>query len=76
MTQLTSQQFAAIRAIADAIEDAVKAAGSMGAPGGVLYAALMAHGISLAQFQSLMDAMVGAGRLTRSGHLYRVAEGK
>jgi hypothetical protein len=71
---MTPAQIAAVRMIADAIVDAVKAAGAMGAPGGVLYAALMAYGISLSQFESLMSAMVSAGKLTKHGHLYRVVE--
>ena len=70
---MTPQQIAAIRMLADAVVDAVKAAGSLGAPGGVIYAALMAHGCTLAQFESLMDALIRAGKLTRSGDLYRVA---
>jgi len=70
---MTSSQIAAIRAIADAIVDAVKAAGPTGAPGGVLYAALMAQGCTYNQFTSLMSALVSAGKLTKDGHVYHVA---
>lgn len=73
MSQLTSQQAQALKAIVEAVMDAVKAGGSMGAPGGVMYAALMAHGCSLSQFQSLMSAMVGAGKLVKKGECYFVA---
>jgi hypothetical protein len=73
MQRLTNQQQAAITMLADAIVEAVKAAGPLGAPGGTLYAAMMAHGITLAQFEKFMSAMVGAGKLTRKGHLYFVA---
>jgi hypothetical protein len=73
MNDLTPRQIAAIRAVCDAIVDAVKAAGPMGAPGGIIYAALMAHGVDLAQYEQFMAALVRAGKLTKSGHLYRVA---
>jgi hypothetical protein len=38
---MDARQIQALKAIANAITDSVKAAGPMGAPGGVLYAALM-----------------------------------
>ena len=69
----TTEQIAALRALAGAITEAVKAAGPMGAPGGVIYAALMAQGCTLAQYESIMSAMVRSGNLTRHGDLYRVA---
>jgi hypothetical protein len=71
---MTAQEIAAIRMVAEAIEDAVKAAGPLGAPGGVIYAALMAHGVTLDQYNQLMSGLVRAGRLTRDGHLYHVAK--
>jgi hypothetical protein len=67
---MTHQQISALKMIADAVIDSVKAAGSLGAPGGVLYAALMAHGCTLEQFESIMSALVQAGKLTQRGHLY------
>jgi hypothetical protein len=70
---MTSQQIAAIRAVCDAIVDAVQAAGPLGAPGGVIYAALMAHGVSLDQYNQLMSGLVRVGKLTRDGDLYRSA---
>ena len=67
-----TEQISALRAIADAILEAVKAAGPVGAPGGVIYATLMANGCTLAQYESIMSAMVRSGILTRHGDLYRV----
>ena len=58
--------------LCDAIIEAVKAAGPVGAPGGVLYSALMSAGCNLAQFESIMSALVSAGKLRREGHLYFV----
>jgi hypothetical protein len=40
-----------------------------GAPGGVMYAALMAH-ITLAQFEAMMRLLVETGRVTKRGDLY------
>lgn len=65
------QQRLAVMVLANAVVDAVRGAGSMGAPAGTLYAALMAHGCTLAQFESLMAGLVRVGRLTQAGHLYR-----
>ena len=70
---MTKQQIAAIQAIAGIIVDVVKAAGPQGAPAGVIYAALMAHGCSLDQFNQLMGAIVGAGKLRKEGLLYFAA---
>lgn len=70
---MTPQQIALLRQIADAITDAVAAAGSFGAPSGTLYAALMAQGCTLNQYEQIMAGLVRAGRLTQSGHLYFVA---
>ena len=67
---LTIEQRNAIRLVADAIVELVAVAGSIGAPAGLLYAALMAHGCNLSQFQSLMAGLVRVGRLTQRGHLY------
>ena len=61
-----------MRMIMDAVVDSVRAAGPMGAPGGVLYAALMVHGCTLENFQALMGVLVKVGKLTQKGNLYFV----
>jgi hypothetical protein len=63
------QQAQAVRVVCRAIVDAVKEAGDLGAPGGVLYAVLQGS-ISLAQFEQLMSALVRTGKLRREGDLY------
>jgi hypothetical protein len=63
------QQAQAIRIVCGAIVDAVKEAGDLGAPGGVLYSVLQGS-ISLAQFEQLMGALVSTGKLRRDGDLY------
>lgn len=58
----------------DGVLESVAAAGPLGAPGGVLYAALMVHGLSLGTFESIMGALVRIGKLRKSGELYFLAE--
>lgn len=60
----------ALKAVCDAVLASVKAAGSLGAPAGTLYAALMAYGCTLEQFESIMGALVRIGMLKKRGHLY------
>lgn len=69
---MTIQQARALRAIGDAIIDAVSKAGAVGAPGGHLYAALMAAGCSYDQFVQIMAGLVRAGMLSKSGECYHV----
>lgn len=71
---LSPQQASALRLIVSAVMDAVKAAGPDGVPGGVLYAALMAQGCTLSQFESLMGALVRNGSLVKSGEFYHVMD--
>ena len=71
---LSNRQITAIQMLADAIIEAVKAGGPLGAPGGVLYAALMDK-MTADQFAQFMSALVGAGKLRKQGHLYFVTEG-
>jgi len=67
---MTTQQIQAIKLVADAVIESVKAAGPLGAPGGVIYAGLMAFGCTLQQYESIMSALVQAGKLMRKGQLY------
>ena len=65
-----TQQIDAIKAVCDAILDTVRLAGPLGAPAGPIYAALMAQGFSLEQYEAIMGALVKAGKLRKSGDLY------
>jgi hypothetical protein len=69
MTKPTNAQITALKMLADAIVDAVKAGGPLGAPAGPLYAALMDK-MTLAHFEQFMSALVGAGKLRKDGDLY------
>lgn len=72
-TNPTNRQRLAVVYLANAIVDSVRESdrNCMGVPGGPIYAALMAHGCSLHQFEMIMSGLVRVGRLTRSGDLYR-----
>ena len=67
---MTTQQIKALKAVADAIVESVSAAGPLGAPAGHLYAALMAHGCTLEQFEGIMAGLVSAKMLRKQGQLY------
>ena len=44
-------------------------------PGGTLYAALMAQGCTLPQFERITTALVGAGVLQKRGQCYTITGG-
>lgn len=64
---LTQKQ--ALIALCSVFVEAVKAGGTMGAPAGTLYAAVMDK-ISLDQFEQIMSTLVIMGKVRKSGHLY------
>lgn len=72
MTMTDRQKFDALKLILDVLLDAVRAGGDHGAPGGVVYAALMTHApnCTAAQFEQLMSILVDAGKVTKHGQLY------
>lgn len=70
---MTPQQIAAVRFVANAITDTIKEAGPLGAPGGVIYAALSAQGCTLQQYEGIMGGLVRAGVIKRDGDLYLTA---
>ena len=71
-TTMTSAQARALALIVEAVIDAVKTAGPTGAPGGVLYAAMMSFGCTLQQFESLMSMLVRTDVLKRDGQCYQL----
>jgi hypothetical protein len=71
---MTLEQIKALQAVAKMFIDAVKEAGSLGAPAGVMYAAVMGK-LSLSQFEQIMSGLVRAGKLRKEGDLYFVAGG-
>jgi hypothetical protein len=71
---MTNEQIRLVRMIADGIVDTVREAGPLGAPSGPMYLAMQEQGCTLSQYQSIMGALVRAGRLVQDGHVYRIAE--
>ena len=67
---MNKQQVLALKMLCDAVVEAVGAGGTDGVPGGTLYAALMQQGCTLNQFESLMTALIRAGKVTKRGQLY------
>lgn len=61
---------AAMQAAITAVIETVREMGDTGAPAGILYAAFMAKGMSLANFEAMMSALVTTEKLTKRGHVY------
>jgi len=53
-----------------AIVQTVQEAGPQGAPGPIIYLALMEQGISYAQYSQIMAKLVEVGTLTVRNHMY------
>ena len=64
----------AIMAVARAVVLTVAESGLQGAPGGPMYAAFTAHGITLEAFQNLMDSLCRIELLRREGDCYHATE--
>jgi hypothetical protein len=69
VTAALANQSGQLRTILQIFIDAVKAGGEVGAPGGVLYSAVMDK-MSLGQFEQIMSALVQTGKVRKSGHVY------
>jgi hypothetical protein len=70
---MTPAQINAVQLVAMMITDTVREAGPLGAPSGPMFAALSAQGCTLNQYQSIMSALVRAGKLTQDGNVYHIA---
>jgi hypothetical protein len=67
---MTPQQVKALQSVAKAIIESCKTF----APGGVIYAALMAQGCTLNQFNQIMGQLVSAGMLSKNGDCYTATD--
>lgn len=67
---MTRNQAKSLNVAAAGILQAVDAAGSLGAPGGVLYAGLMTSGYTFEEYQQITGAMLAAGLVLKSGECY------
>ena len=72
---MNNQQIKALQSIGKGIIESANLSPS-GAPSGVIYAALMGHGASLNQFQSIMDTLVKCQFLTHDTecHTYHATD--
>lgn len=62
-----------LKHLADVVVETVREAGAEGAPEGPMYAAFMAHGLSLDAFTAIVEALIAAKKIRRSNHvLYAV----
>ena len=71
---MTPNQAAALQHVAAAILEAVDAARKLGAPSGVVYAALMGQGCTLEQYQKIISGLARAGMLDTAGDLLHCTE--
>jgi len=62
MTQL-NDEIRVLKLAVDCILESVRAAGPMGAPSGVVYAALMARGMTLSTYQAIITGLVEKGAI-------------
>jgi hypothetical protein len=71
------QKIRVVLMILEALEDAVRLAGDRGAPGSVLYAAMMTQvpNMTAAQFEELMGMLSRVGKVVKRGQLYFAANG-
>lgn len=66
------QGIRALLALADIIEATARDSMPMGAPSGIVYAALMSAGVNLETYQVILATMEKAGRITVRGDLIKV----
>jgi hypothetical protein len=57
-----------------ALVETVREAGPLGAPGGVMYAALMTQGCTLEQFEGLMGTLLRIGVVRKHGDCYHIID--
>jgi hypothetical protein len=65
-----------IDTVKSVIVDAVKAAGPLGCPSGIIYAALMQYGCSLETYERFMALLVKERKLEKRGQCYHIKEAK
>ncbi len=72
MTPTTAQALAALKLACACILEAAQAAGPLGAPSGIVYAAMMEHGMTLDVYETILAGLVQAGRITAEHHLIKL----
>jgi len=64
-----SGQERALLQVVLAVREAVAAAGALGCPAGTVYAALMAQGCTIQQYEQIEALMLRTGAITKKGDL-------
>jgi hypothetical protein len=72
ISEADARIYNALLKLIDAILDAVEVAGEVGAPSGVIYAALSQFGVDLGHYEQIIDAMVASEKLAKSGHTLKL----
>ena len=67
-------QSKSLNVAAAGILQAVEVAGSIGAPGGHLYAGLMSSGYSLTEYESIMAALETNGLVRKAGQCFTLTD--
>ena len=70
----TPTELRAMLSVIHGVLDAAHAGGTMGAPAGIMYAAMMAQGCTLDQFHQITSATQSAGLITRDGDLIHLTD--
>lgn len=73
---MTAQQKIGLLQVIQAIRQAVIESGSLGCPEGHVYAALMAQGCTIGQFEDIIALMVRTGAIQKKGNLLTVKGAK
>ena len=71
---VTVKDRVAMAAVVQAVLDTIRQSGPNGAPSGVMYAALSAHGMTLQNYQAMMGALVRVGKVTLEHDCYFIKE--
>lgn len=73
---MTKTQAAAARLVVLSVYEAVASAGDLGAPAGVVFAALQTQGCRLSQYQSIEQSMLALGIITKDGDVLHAVPAK
>jgi len=71
---MNREQAKTLNVMAAGVLQAVDAAGSLGAPGGILYAGLMSSGCSFENYEMIMGRLQSSGLVKRSGECYTLTD--
>jgi predicted methyltransferase len=71
---MTPSQINAAQLLGKAVLETIEESGSLGAPSGVLYAALSSKGVSLSIYQQMIASMGKNGFVTESDHCLHITK--